>query len=205
MRYERWVEDASEVDRRRARSRFDCRDRCPLADGSAILPVLRRDGLLQMISEISDIHAPRTFTYRIAPVDGGRLEPLPDGGARVLDAAGSEVASVLPPWATDAGGRSVPTRYEVVGDTLTQVIDVDAVPNVAFPIVADPGVSGTHTQYRVTNVVKKRNWTNRREQIGVCKIERGAGGGQCTISSSKTVQTSIQTGLGASVADISSE
>ena len=40
------------------------------------------------------------------------------------------------PWAADAAGVSVPTRYEVRGDTVVQVVDFTQAH--AFPVVADP-------------------------------------------------------------------
>lgn len=123
MRYERWVEDASEVDRRRARSRFDCRDRCPLADGSAILPVLRSDGLLQIISEISDIHAPRTFTA-LAPNGWvffvGILITMMfgDGAFGILNAFGAEQFSTRV-RATGLGlGYGIGATAKIVGPAL---------------------------------------------------------------------------------------
>ena len=39
------------------------------------------------------------------------------------------------PWAIDAAGASLPTRYELVGDTLVQRVDTT---NAVFPVVADP-------------------------------------------------------------------
>lgn len=40
------------------------------------------------------------------------------------------------PWAVDANGAPVPTHFQVHGNTLTQVVDLDAA--TAFPVVADP-------------------------------------------------------------------
>lgn len=49
-----------------------------------------------------------------------------------------QVAVVHPAWAVDAEGKEVQTSYRVAGDTLIQVVDVDA--DVVFPVTADPGV-----------------------------------------------------------------
>lgn len=38
--------------------------------------------------------------------------------------------------AVDANGAAVPTRYEIDGTTLTQVVETDA--RTAYPVVADP-------------------------------------------------------------------
>ncbi|GEK35682.1 hypothetical protein [Kurthia sibirica] len=39
-------------------------------------------------------------------------------------------------WAVDANGKEVPTKYEVVGNTLIQTVDFNE--NTAFPVLADP-------------------------------------------------------------------
>lgn len=46
--------------------------------------------------------------------------------------------AVAAPWAVDATGQSVPTRYEIEGQALVQVIDFTAA--TAFPVVADPDI-----------------------------------------------------------------
>jgi hypothetical protein len=40
------------------------------------------------------------------------------------------------PWAKDANGSSIGTRYVVYGNTVKQIVDFDE--NTAFPVVADP-------------------------------------------------------------------
>ncbi len=47
-----------------------------------------------------------------------------------------EVATIGAAWAVDANGAAVPTRYEIDGTTLTQVVETDA--TTAYPVVADP-------------------------------------------------------------------
>lgn len=42
------------------------------------------------------------------------------------------------PWAIDAEGKSLPTRYDIEGSKVTQVVDTD---NAAFPVVADPKIT----------------------------------------------------------------
>lgn len=48
----------------------------------------------------------------------------------------SLVSRIAAPWAFDANGRSVPTRYVVNGNTVTQV--VDTAKTTKYPVVADP-------------------------------------------------------------------
>jgi hypothetical protein len=46
------------------------------------------------------------------------------------------LGGIAPAWAKDATGNPVPTRFEVNGDSVTQVIEHDA--TFEYPIVADP-------------------------------------------------------------------
>ena len=69
----------------------------------------------------------------------GSLVVDSDGGVVALDGSGQVVAAVDAPWARDANGTEVPTRFVVEGSTLTQVVD-HATASFAYPITADPAV-----------------------------------------------------------------
>ena len=45
------------------------------------------------------------------------------------------VGAIVPPWAEDATGQSLPTHYEITGQTLTQIVDHLAA--IEPPLVAD--------------------------------------------------------------------
>jgi hypothetical protein len=73
---------------------------------------------------------------------------LPDGFRAVPRGAGYDIVAALgsgsgsitagriaDPWAVDADGRPVPTRFTLDGDTLVQTIDAEG---AAFPVVVDP-------------------------------------------------------------------
>lgn len=173
-----------------------------LGDGSHIVPAIRSNGIVQILSVLHDAAAPTSFDYDVAVGEEGSLITAADGGARVLDADGHEAAVIAAPWAVDASGKQIPTRFVVGRNRLTQIVDTASVADVQYPVVADPAVSVTSTQYRVVDVSKTTNWTNRSEQIGLCKIERGGGGGQCTISASRQVATSVGISLGAPIGDV---
>lgn len=103
----------------------------PQPDGQArILAILR--------SELS----PERYAYDFA-ANGSHVQLTLDafGGVSVVDSAGNKVLFVLPPWATDAEGRDVPTRYEVNGTSLVQVVDHLGA-GFTYPIVADPATCG---------------------------------------------------------------
>lgn len=97
----------------------------PLADGST-----------RFLSVLENESAPERYDYTF---EGFDLVQQEDGSVLVLD--GEEpVGVVAAPWATDAEGVSVPTRYEVGGSTLTQVVD-HVGGGFAYPITADPLVT----------------------------------------------------------------
>jgi hypothetical protein len=60
-----------------------------------------------------------------------------DGGIVALGNQGEEIGVVLAPWASDALGRKVPTRYQVNGNILTQIVEHrDA--GFEYGVTADP-------------------------------------------------------------------
>ncbi len=174
-----------------------------LDDGSSILPLVRSNGVLQVLSVIPDDASPASFVYGLTAGEGSSLVALSDGSVELVDAAGEPVAVVAAPWATDAAGKTIETWFTTDGGWLTQVVDLEAAGDVTYPVVADPAASVTYTKYTATDVSKTYNWTNKSKQIGICKVLSGAGGGTCSISNSYSVSTSIQTSLGASVSDVS--
>jgi hypothetical protein len=90
---------------------------------------------VRMLTVLSDAGAPSRYDYSFA---GHELRQVDLGYVAVYDRSGEPVALIEPAWAKDAHGNAVPTRYEIDGSTLTQVVDVDE--HTAFPVVADPSV-----------------------------------------------------------------
>jgi hypothetical protein len=104
-------------------------------NGSTTVPIAQNDGSVQIATILDNASAPTRFSYPVTIPAGGSL--LPDtGGVDILDASGAWIGGFAPAWAKDAHGTPVATRYEVQGNTLTQVID--PAPNTAYPVVADP-------------------------------------------------------------------
>lgn len=88
---------------------------------------------------IADASAPTTYTYTFA----GLTPRLNADGTVTLsrDAEGvsADVARLDAPWARDAAGAAVPTRYEIVGDSVVQSVDLGE-GRYQFPVVADPTI-----------------------------------------------------------------
>lgn len=91
----------------------------------------------QLLSVLTSKDSPRRVSYTFPGQD---LQALPDGSVAVVNPAGrgNLVARIEKPWAKDATGATVSTRYEVNGDVLTQVVTPTA--TTQFPVVADPSV-----------------------------------------------------------------
>lgn len=106
---------------------------------SSVVPVLRDDGSVQIISVSETAASPSEFSYVLQPPDGTKILPGIDGGYVLQDAAGNLTGLINAPWAIDASGVKVPTHYELVGNMLTQHIDFSA-PGIEFPVVADPTI-----------------------------------------------------------------
>lgn len=94
----------------------------------------RADGLRAM-TVIHGATAPSRYDYALA---GGRFRALPSGVVLVENQRGQIVGGVDAPWAIDATGRALPTRYEVTDGRLTQHVDHHG---AVYPVVADPSVS----------------------------------------------------------------
>jgi hypothetical protein len=92
------------------------------------------DGATRIMSVATSSGAPTRVTYDFP---GAVLKPNADGSV-VVTRGGQPVAAIDAPWAIDASGRSVPTRYEISGSQLTQVTDHHG---AAYPVVSDPSVS----------------------------------------------------------------
>ena len=75
--------------------------------------------------------------YQLSFAGASSLATADDGSTLVMGPDGDVDAVVAVPWAKDANGVDVPTRYEISGTTLTQIVDHKA-QAYAYPITADP-------------------------------------------------------------------
>lgn len=99
-----------------------------------------KNGGTRMLTIIKSRNAATQYTYGISVPEGGKLSLVSNGGAQVTGANGEVVASIAPPWAKDANGKSVKTSYSVQGSKLTQFVD-HRVNGITYPVTADPWFS----------------------------------------------------------------
>ncbi|MFF9564884.1 hypothetical protein ACF1AJ_16175 [Leifsonia sp. NPDC014704] len=105
-------------------------------NGSTTVPLIKADGALQINTVIDNANAPRRYDYPIGVPQGATLTQDANGTVAVVAADGSPLRVFGEAWAKDANGSPVPTRYEVHGSTLTQVVEFSE--HTAFPVIADP-------------------------------------------------------------------
>lgn len=79
--------------------------------------------------------APTRHSFPLDLPTGVSPRLLPDGSVAAVDGAGLVVGAFATPWAVDAAGKNVATRFELVDDTLVQVVDHRG---ATYPVVADP-------------------------------------------------------------------
>ncbi|MDE0497447.1 MAG: hypothetical protein OXH86_08850 [Acidimicrobiaceae bacterium] len=84
---------------------------------------------------IDNHEAPAEYRFENAVPEGRTAELLPDGSVRFFDSDGNESGGIAAPWALDANGEEVPTRYALDGTTLIQTVNHEG---AAYPVVADP-------------------------------------------------------------------
>ncbi|WP_223878521.1 DUF2599 domain-containing protein [Microbacterium radiodurans] len=105
----------------------------PAGDDASIIPAIKNDGSVQLAMVLEGPNAPHRYDYSFSA--GSTLRVDDNGVIVVSDAAGVYSGIILPPWALDASGATVPTHFEVAGNVLTQVVEHAG---SAYPVVADP-------------------------------------------------------------------
>lgn len=125
-----------------------------VTDSSQVVTAVKDDSTVQIATLLQNATAPERYDYVIDVPEGARLE-LRNGQPFIWATDGSLIGGFFPAWAVDAEGRDVPTRYEVEGNTLTQVVLHRAASSVAYPILADPA----HRRGMIDQV-KWERWAN---------------------------------------------
>ncbi|NJP53101.1 hypothetical protein HCJ93_24290 [Streptomyces sp. SBST2-5] len=102
-----------------------------------------RDGSVRTLVTLKSSAASTKHRFELDLPDETWLRPKDDGGFDIIEAGegGEEsvAGSIAAPWAKDAQGRPVPTRYTADGHTLLQ--EIYTAPDTAFPVVADPKIT----------------------------------------------------------------
>jgi hypothetical protein len=108
-----------------------------IGSGAELAVQMFRSGGIRTQSVVRSSDAPHSFSYDFGP--SVSVVPNEEGGAELRRLEGGAIASIGrldAPWAKDADGRVVPTRYVFDGSVVTQ--EVLASSGHRYPIVADP-------------------------------------------------------------------
>ena len=92
---------------------------------------------VRMSTTLASKDAGTSFGYPLDLQKGSRIEVQDNGSVLVVGPDGSFLGGLLAPWSKDRNGASVPTNYEVHGNSIIQVIDGNPAA-LAYPVVADP-------------------------------------------------------------------
>ncbi|MCA4133026.1 hypothetical protein [Arthrobacter sp. M4] len=106
-------------------------------DGSATSSVLKDDGSLQIVTTISSSAAPTAYTYDLSLEPGSILKALEEGAVAIFGADGGFRGGFATPWAKDADGVEVATRYVIEGNRLVQIVE-HRDEGIRYPVTADP-------------------------------------------------------------------
>lgn len=100
-------------------------------------PVVKNDGSIQIATVIESASAPLAYVYELNLPAGAEII---SSGSALLFVNGDEfVGGIAPAWAKDADGKDVPTRFEVSGTSVTQIVEHRS-EEYSYPIVADPWI-----------------------------------------------------------------
>jgi hypothetical protein len=135
------------------------------SDDSTSVAVRAHENGAQILTILNGEDSPSSYTYAVDVPSGGSLHMADDGSVNVLDSDGLAVASATTPWAKDANGSSIPTHYEVDGNSITQIIDRGDT-NWKYPIVADPN------WWQITKCVGSLAWVVGSAVFSVAKIAK---------------------------------
>lgn len=109
-------------------------------NGSATAVQALDDGSTRFLTTIANRKAPIKYTYDVSVPEGGQIQITGDGGAVILDKDDKPISFIQKPWAKDANGNSVKTRFTTNGKSLTQVVN-HRKRGIAYPVTADPWFS----------------------------------------------------------------
>jgi hypothetical protein len=95
------------------------------------------EGGLQVLAVIESADAPTEYRFDLQVPVGATLMTSPGGGVDIVGADGVVLSTVSPPWAIDAAGRMMASKYHIDGSTIVQTVDHRG---AAYPVVADPEI-----------------------------------------------------------------
>jgi hypothetical protein len=93
------------------------------------------DGGLQNVITLKNEQAPVKYDFLLTENIGDSINLESNGSVTIKDINGNLKTLILPPWAKDANGKNLLTKFTINDNVLTQHIDTK---NAIFPVTADP-------------------------------------------------------------------
>ena len=163
--------------------------------GDASLVPQVDDHVFRALFVVEHAQSPAEYAFHVTGEGGEVLAPQSDGSIIVLDADGEESAYIGAPWARTAQNAEVPTAYRVEGTSITQVVDLEGLPDSAFPVIADPAVYVNSVTRKVINV-KNHGRVAKWKFITKCQALRKTPA--CKVSYRLKTSRTVQVALGIS-------
>lgn len=163
--------------------------------GDASLVPQVDDHVFRALFAVEHAQSPAEYAFHVTGEGGEALAPQSDGSIIVLDADGEESAYIGAPWARTAQNAEVPTAYRVEGTSITQVVDLEGLPDSAFPVIADPAVYVNSVTRKVVNV-KNHGRVAKWKFITKCQALRKTPA--CKVSYRLKTSRTVQVALGIS-------
>ena len=106
-----------------------------MTKGANYVALVNSDGFSVLV-EVLSARSSSEYAFDIGLPYGATLILTDEGSIDVLGDDRYTIGSFDAPWALDAEGKEIPTRFEVDGNTITQIIETNE--KTAYPVVADP-------------------------------------------------------------------
>lgn len=106
-------------------------------DGSITVPIPQLGGGIAINTIINSSDAPTSYKYDLTYPSDAVVTQVEDGGIIISSSSGDLISIIANPWAKDANGTDVPTRFIISEGILTQEVDHTS-GEFTYPIVADP-------------------------------------------------------------------
>ncbi len=106
---------------------------------------------VEVFQQLRSPKSPEQFRYGLTLPQETTLRSDGQGGAEAVNPKGERVASVSPPFATDAQGTEVPVSMAIEGDSVVVEITHRSM-DVAYPLLLDPELVNDAWYWENTNV-----------------------------------------------------
>ena len=123
-----------------------------LGKGALIYPNIANDTDLvlapratgfEVLGSLRSSASPAALRFDLHGPDGSSLQVSPDGRSASVARNGESIATVSPPIAVDAEGKTIDTSLAVDGSTLIIGVKHDS-PSTAYPVLLDPAVTDNY-------------------------------------------------------------